>query len=121
MQPHILLVDDEASIRDLLREVLERAGYRVTSVATAEEALAVVTKDSPRLVITDLQLEESDGLELTDRIKLIAPKVPVLLLTGILFDREMLQETVGDKIAAFVEKTSSLSRITHEVKRLLGE
>jgi DNA-binding NtrC family response regulator len=121
MQAHILLVDDEASIRELLREVLERAGYRITSVATADEAIAVVTNDPPRLVITDLQLEESDGLELTDRIKVISPKMPILLLTGILFDRDMLQDTVGDKIAAFLEKTSSLSRITHEVKRLLGE
>lgn len=120
MPSHILLVDDEASIRNLLHEVLERAGYRITSVATVEEALRVVNDDRPQLVITDLQLEESDGIELAERAKAIAPDMPILLLTGILFDRAVLQETVGDKIAGYLEKTSPLSRIREEVQRLIG-
>lgn len=120
MPSHILLVDDEASIRNLLLEVLERAGHRVTAVATVEEALSVVRSDCPQLVITDLQLEESDGIELAEQVKALAPQVPILLLTGILFDRNVLQETVGDKISSFLEKTSPLSRIREEVDRLLA-
>ncbi|MES2693759.1 MAG: response regulator [Verrucomicrobiota bacterium] len=121
MPPHILIVDDEAPIRELLEELLARTcGYRVTPATSADEAMRVVESDCPQLVITDLQLEESDGFELADRIKAIAPNLPILLLTGVLFDRQALQATAGHKIAAYVEKTAPLARILSEVQRLLG-
>jgi len=120
MPPHILIVDDEATIREVLYEALVCAGYRVTPVASVEEALRTVAADTPGLVITDLQLEESDGFELADQIKAVAPGLPILLLTGVLFDDQALQATTGNKIAAIIEKTAPLSRIVEEVKRLLA-
>lgn len=119
MPPHILLVDDEANIRELLYEVLARSGYRVTPVATLEAALQVVTADPPRLVITDLQLEESDGFELANRIKALSPTIPILLLTGVLFDAQALGVGQTSNISAYLEKTAPLARVLEEVKRLL--
>ena len=63
---HILCIDDEAPILDLLKEYLSSQGYRVTTVSTAVEARRIVEADKPDLVISDLQLEETDGLHLID-------------------------------------------------------
>jgi CheY-like chemotaxis protein len=97
---------------------LRRAGYRVTCVSAVNEALRVVAEDAPKLVITDLQLEESDGFELAERVKGIAPNMPILLLTGVLFDRVALQASVGSRISGYLEKTAPLSQILAEVQRL---
>jgi CheY-like chemotaxis protein len=86
MQKHILVVDDEAVIRDLLDMFLSRSGYRVTAVSSAPEAEEVAGRDRPDLVITDLQLEDSDGLEMIERLKALLPETPMMLLTGVMFD-----------------------------------
>lgn len=119
MAHHILTIDDEAEIRQLLCEALVPAGYRVTAVATAAEAVRVMRSDPPQLVITDLQLEESDGFDAVEQMKAISPSTPILLLTGVLFDEEVLRGPVGEKIAAYVEKTAPLERLLQEVRRLV--
>jgi CheY-like chemotaxis protein len=120
MQKHILVVDDEAPIRDLLGSFLTRKGYRVTTVASALEAEDAAGKDIPDLVITDLQLENSDGLEMIDRLKAILPETPMMLLTGVLFDPKVVRETLKKKVSCYVEKTAPLSRILEAVQGLVG-
>src|SRR3954469_14563892 len=106
MKKHILTVDDEAPVRELIGEALTYAGFRVTGVSSADEALQVMQNDPPDLVMTDLQLEAEDGFELADRVKAVAPQTPIILLTGVLFDPEVVKGPVWQKIAAYVEKTS---------------
>lgn len=119
MQHHILSIDDEDVIRELLGELLETHGFRFTGVGTPKEALNVARNDPPALIITDLQLEESDGLELVDKLAEIVPDAPVILLTGILFDTTTVDEKLSDKISAYVSKTAPLDSLLAEIKRLL--
>jgi DNA-binding NtrC family response regulator len=119
MPKHILTVDDEPSIRELIAEALMAAGFRVTAVATAEEVLHVVKTDPPHLVITDLQLEECDGFAVADQVKAIAPHLPIVLLTGILFEPDVVQGPTWQKISAYIPKTNSLEQIVQAVKRLI--
>jgi two-component system response regulator GlrR len=120
MSKHILLVDDEDTIRDLLAQYISRSGYRVTSVSTAKEAEKVVASDPPQLVISDLQLEESDGLAMIERIKTQLPNLPVMLLTGVLFDPEVIENTLSKKVSVYLQKTTPLTQIMAEIKRLIG-
>ena len=69
MKKHILIVDDEASIRDLLGQFLTGKDYKVTTVASAAEALRAGQNERPDLIISDLQLEDSDGLEMIARLR----------------------------------------------------
>lgn len=120
MKAHILIVDDEEEIRDLLAMFLSRCGYDVTALATPAEALALVKKDPPDLIISDLQLEESDGLAMIDQLRVILPDVPVLLLTGVMFDPQVFRETLSKKVSSYLLKTTPLSRVKQEVERLLA-
>jgi len=117
---HILTIDDEAAIRHILEQLLGSQGYRVTAVASAEAAMRVVRSDPPDLVVTDLQLEDSDGFAIIEDVKAIAPNIPVILLTGVLFDPASIQRFGADKIAGYVEKTAPLTEILALIKRCVG-
>ena len=119
MNKHILTVDDESEIRELLREILAASGYRVSGASSTVEAMRVVRDDPPDLIITDLQLEESDGFDLVEQVRAVAPKLPIIMLTGVLFDPQVLRGPIGEKIAAYVEKTAPLERVLQEVRRQL--
>jgi len=121
MKKHILTIDDESEIRELLQAILSASGYRVTGGSSAVEALRVVRADAPHLIITDLQLEEGDGFELVEQVKAVAPQIPIIMLTGVLFDPDVMRGPAGQKIAAYVEKTSPLERVLQEVRKQLGE
>jgi two-component system, OmpR family, alkaline phosphatase synthesis response regulator PhoP len=77
----ILIADDEAGIRDLVRLYLEKEGYRVTAVADGVAALEQVRRDPPDLLILDLMMPEIDGWEVCRRVR-IESKVPILMLTA---------------------------------------
>jgi len=69
-KPHkILVVDDEPSIRTLLKSTLVRAGYAVIEAATAREAVSAAQIDKPDLVLLDLGLPDRDGLEIIGRLR----------------------------------------------------
>ena len=83
-RPLVLLVEDEADIRELVSYNLARAGYDVTGVVTGEEALAAAETDPPDLVVLDLMLPGMDGLTVCQRLKK-DPKtdsIPIVMLTA---------------------------------------
>ena len=63
MAKHILTVDDDALLRRSLAFNLEKAGYRVSTAATAEDALALARRDPPELILLDFGLPGMDGLD----------------------------------------------------------
>jgi DNA-binding NtrC family response regulator len=121
MKKHILSVDDEADIRELLQEALTMRGYRVTTAGDPEQAKKIVKQDPPDLIIMDFQIEEGDGFVLIEAFKTLAPTTPILLLTGAVFDRQVVRDTIEKKVASYLDKTASLSMIVGEIQRLLGD
>ncbi len=82
MSAHVLLVDDDADMLQLLSMRLVAAGYRVTAVESAEAALAQLAIERPQLVLSDVRLPGRDGLALFDEIRARSPALPVILLTA---------------------------------------
>jgi CheY-like chemotaxis protein len=117
---HILVVDDEANIRELLEEFLALNGYRVTAVQSALEAQKVVREEPPDLIISDLQLEDTDGLEMIESLKATLPDTPMMLLTGVLFDSKAIRERLSKRVSCYLGKTASLAQILSEVQHLLS-
>jgi DNA-binding NtrC family response regulator len=121
MKKHILAIDDEADIREMLREVLTIKGYRVSTAANSEQAMKMVKEDPPQLIIVDFQIEHQDGFVLIEDIKRLGPKIPILLLTGALFDRSVVRDTIEKRVSRYLDKTASLSTIVAEIEQLLVE
>ena len=78
---HLLLVDDDDHIREVCRSVAENCGMKVTDVSTAEEALEVMEISSVDILLTDLRLPGTSGLELLRRVTQIYPDMAVVMLT----------------------------------------
>jgi two-component system, OmpR family, response regulator len=119
MTKHIMVVDDEETIRNLLTEFFTSNGYRVSALQSPLEAEKAVKGDRPDLIISDLQLEESDGLDMIGRLKANLPDTPVILLTGVLFDPKVVRDLGKKGVSCYIEKTAPLGRILDEVKRLI--
>lgn len=84
MATDILVVDDEADIRDLVAGILQDEGYAVRTAKNADEAIAAIQARRPHLVLLDIWLEGSrlDGLALLDVIKSEYPDMPVVMISG---------------------------------------
>ncbi|MDQ7820723.1 MAG: response regulator [Armatimonadota bacterium] len=78
----ILVIDDEAPIRDLCARVLARAGYQVTSAGSGEEGLARLGEEPVDLIVTDIRMPGLSGLDVLERAKAAFPGVRVILITG---------------------------------------
>ena len=80
-QDHLLLVDDDAELRDLLREYLGQAGFRVSAVADGREMQKAMDAAPFDLVILDIMLPGEDGLSLCRRLR-AQSRIPILMLTA---------------------------------------
>jgi DNA-binding NtrC family response regulator len=80
--PNLLVVDDDSAVRDQLERLYSLAGYSVSAVESAEEAITRLGEDDIDLVISDVQLPGTSGVELTSYIRDHFPDVPVIVITG---------------------------------------
>ncbi len=119
MRCTILVVDDEAPIRDLLSDFFVKKGYSVLTSGTVEEAIRKANEEALHLVILDVLLPDGDGMETLSAIKAAHPQLPVLIMTGIGFDEELLQEAKDRGASGYVSKTLPLNQLLMEVHRIL--
>jgi len=78
----LLVVDDEAAIRDSLRMILEYEGYRVEEAGNGSQALAKVAERAPDAIVLDIKMPEMDGLELLKALRERGYDMPVLMISG---------------------------------------
>ncbi|WP_251358920.1 response regulator [Kangiella sp. TOML190] len=81
-KPLILLVDDDSSIRWVLSKALSNAGFKVVAADNGQEALKLVAKEPPKVLITDVQMPGISGLELMETVKNRYPQLPVVIITA---------------------------------------
>jgi DNA-binding response OmpR family regulator len=119
MKQHILVVDDEPPIRELLASYFKKHGYDVTTAADAAETMRLADEVPLHLVILDVLLPDSDGLEILEQLKSAHPNLPIIIMTGIGFDEELLQESIQKGASGYVSKTLPLDQLLMEVHRTL--
>lgn len=120
MSETILIVDDEPGILQTLKDVLADEGYPVKTVANGLEALRLIQKDPPTLVLLDIWMPDLDGIEVLKRIKDHFPQVIVIMMSG----HGSIETAVrATKLGAYdyIEKPISLEKITLTVRHALHE
>ncbi len=111
----ILLVDDEAPIRTLVRNVLERDGHEVLEAESGPRALEIAENTRPDLLITDIVMPEMTGLVLAARMHRLRPRCPVLFISG--FASEFEEELTG---AVCLDKPFTPAQLLASVTDALG-
>lgn len=120
MNEHILVVDDEPTIRDLMRRLLTRAGYQVRTTATAEAALEHLAAHRPDIVVTDVRLPAMDGLELLRLARARYPDVDFIVITGF-EDMSSAISAMRDGAYDFLVKPLDVDHIRRVVKRCAND
>lgn len=118
MKAHILVVDDDPRITDLLRRILAYEGYSVAIAASGSEALDRSLERPPDLVVLDIMLPGLNGLEVAQRLRTAGDNVPILMLTArdAVADRVKGLETGADD---YLVKPFSPEELVARVKALL--
>jgi DNA-binding response OmpR family regulator len=111
---HILFVDDEAPIRELLSLYFRKKGLQVTTATTAQQAKDLASKAAFDVAILDVNLAGENGLDLLSFFRANHPRTPVIIFTG-LTGEELVEHARAAGAAGFMRKTESLSDLFAEV------
>src|SRR5512137_1797542 len=119
MKARILVIDDEAAIRDSMRMILEYEGYEFLGAATGEEGIGLVERESVDLVFLDIKMPGMDGLEVLGRLRTIADAVPVVMISG---HGTVATAVEATKLGAFdfIEKPLATERVLVTIRNALG-
>jgi two-component system cell cycle sensor histidine kinase/response regulator CckA len=117
----VLLVEDEDSVRSVMRRALEDAGYRVLEATNAKEGLErlLESSDPVNLVLTDVVMPGGSGRELAERIAELRPGIPVLFTSGYT-DGDIQRRGLLDPGAAFIQKPVTPDALVRAVEERLG-
>src|SRR3989454_1558997 len=116
----ILVIDDEAAIRDSLRLTLEYEGYEFVGAATGQEGLALAEREGPDLVLLDVKMPGMDGLEVLERLRTMNDSLPVVVVSG--------HGTISTAVEAtkkgafdFIEKPFASERVLVSLRNALDQ
>ncbi len=118
LKARVLVVDDDASTREVFGELLQRWGYDVEQTGDGHDALKLVTERHPDVIISDLVMPKLDGLALTRALREESPDTPVIIITG-KGTIDAAVEAVREGVFDFVEKPLDPARLKVILQRAL--
>ena len=118
MNSEILIVDDNADIRNIINELILDAGYKTRLAANYNQALSEIDKKLPDVAILDVKLDkgDNDGIELLSHIKSKDKDVPVIIISGHA-NIEMAVKSLHEGAFEFIEKPFDQERLLNFVRR----
>ena len=119
-QYDVFFVDDDAGIRELISEELERVGCKVSCFANGADCLEQLGKQNCNLLITDVKMPGMDGMTLLSRARRVAPWVSVMVITGF-GDIPMSVRALKLGAVDFIEKPLDRKAFLHKVKTILRQ
>lgn len=108
--PEILVIDDEAPIRETLKDILEYENYKVTTAEDGAKGLQLLQRNNYDVVLCDVKMPGIDGMELLDKVQVIAPDVPMIMISGH-GNVEMAIEATKKGAFDFITKPPDLNRL----------
>lgn len=119
MKQRILVVDDEPQIREMLSLYFSRHGYEVTTAENSAETLRATAAQEFDVVVLDIGLADEDGLKLLANLKSRHPGQRVIMLTGMGFVEDLLEEAHKQGADGYVSKVLPLDELLLAVQRII--
>jgi DNA-binding NtrC family response regulator len=119
----VLLVDDEPVILKIATLALERSSYRVLAYGNPQDGLSALenARDEVDVLVTDVVMPEMEGTELAERAVALKPGLPVLFISGIVNERDLVLRGAPKVRFAFLRKPFQASALVQKVREVLGE
>ena len=119
MKGKILIVDDQFGIRILLNEVFQKEGYKTFQAANGNQALEIVTRESPDLVLLDTKIPGMDGIEILKRMKKLNQDIRVIIMTAY-GELDMIQEAKDLGALTHFAKPFDIDDLREAVKKYIN-
>lgn len=116
----ILIIDDEESIRNVLRDILEMEDYKVDEAKDGINALSKLKKGGYDAVICDIKMPKMDGMEVLERVQILQPDLPVIMISGH-GDIDTAVETVKKGAFDYISKPPDLNRLLITIRNALDK
>lgn len=122
MAKRILVVEDEAAMRSLLRTALEDAGFEVLEASDGEQGLAVAEAERPSLILLDIIMTKMDGITMLKgmRGQRWGKKIPVIILTNLASSGRVAEALQDEDVDYLVKAEHRLDEVVARVKGKLG-
>ena len=119
-KPRVLVVDDEASIRDLLSKTLALADYEVDVASDGQSALDRMRLSAYNLLITDLKMPGMDGMAMISEARRLDSDLPIIIITGFSTEANAI-EAVNTGVAGYLTKPFKLPKVLEVAAKALGD
>ena len=119
LKTRILLVDDEVTLRNFLKEGLENFGFECMVASDGLEALGIMEQSPCEIIVTDISMPHMDGIELTEKVK-ARYDVDVIVMTG-LMEEYTYNKIMGMGASDFLEKPVSIQELVLRLRRVFRE
>ncbi len=117
---HILIVDDEADLRTLLRHILTAQGYQITDAEDGEEAIELIKRQKFDIALLDIQMPNINGIQVLKYIKDHSPQTKAVMLTGYA-DLKHAMEAKEFGARDFIGKPYKLEDVLSTIEHILAE
>ena len=114
----VLVIDDDAFIRETARQTLEEAGYRVLTASSGRQGLAVLAENAVAAVVTDLLMPEMSGVETIGALRRQYPGLPIIAISGL--DAGTAQDALDAGAHLFLAKPFTAKSLCAALAELLG-
>jgi putative nucleotidyltransferase with HDIG domain len=118
LTPSILVVDDEAPTRSAIRSSLESHGFRVQLASSGNQAIELLDRYEFDLILTDMLMQDGDGLSVLDRIRTKNPDLPVVMATAV-SDVVTVIDSMHRGASDYIVKPFNLEKLINSIQRLL--
>lgn len=117
----ILVIDDNAAVREVLRVGLEPAGYSVREMRNGRDGIRAFRKEPCDLIITDIYMPDRDGLEVIEALRRTHPHVKILAISGASGTMDYLHKARSVGAGMVLRKPFTMPAVLKAVAKLLGE
>ena len=112
----VLVVDDEAPVRDLFQDLLKKEECSVKSVSSGEEALDMLKKEDFDVLLLDIKLTGMSGLEVLRKVKEVKPDLIVIMITGFGYDEDLIAKCREFGCSGYIGKNMPISQMVSNFK-----
>lgn len=114
----ILVVDDEESVRVILKQILEKGGFEVDVASDGEDAMLKLKGGPFDMLVSDINMPRMDGVALLKKSKEAYPKMPVIFITAYGKDK-VIMEAMKTGLSNYIEKPFKMDDVTRTIKENL--